>query len=612
MSEFCLKNMLEYRQIIYKRSVIYAIISRLNYFERPYTGIIADIFNETAGEHFYKSYCGNDYLGNLDKISRRLSIFWSLTRSNLFKSIATEINSKIEKNYDNFFLIANYSFTEYIFWHRCETDPEILKYRSQDSVEALTASVLRKKAEETYKKGHFEAAIDGFKQALELTPEDFTILFQLGMYYFFEKADHIKAADCFARCAKHARGISARMESMACCFAALITRLKALHRGDAGLARDALLVCENALKIDPDMLMARYAFLQSLACMCAFENRRDEFAKTAQALFDSEYNFLLQALLDHAFDPALDSLASMAGSRYDRSLETCVQKIEQTSQKIAAIPNKLETNADTAKVFQLQKEFKSIQEYFKKNKTFTDIEEIQKRLEKVRESIDSVMLNNQAQQKFMQFKQYCSAITVEYGKDFGDRMKPYNDALKKRDEINSRLDALIGKYFFRLQAEENPHASAAEDKSSGYKRIPETENAVKSRSAMIIFSSLEAVIALSWLIFGLIGFVNFVMTTVINICLAPAYRALSAEIFYFLTQLQIDELKRELSKIELKLNLSNNMPGEAELSAREKYAKQIAAEFSISHIDARNILESALAGDFEKMESIARTLCRRA
>lgn len=611
MSEFSLKNMLEYRQIVYKRNVIYAIISRLNYFERPYTGIIADIFNETAGEHFYKSYCANDYLGNLDKISRRLSIFWSLTRSNLFKSIAAEINSKIEKNYDYFFLVSNYSLTEYIFWHRCETDQEIIKYRSQDSVESLTASVLRKKAEETYKKGHFEAAIEGFKQALELTPGDFTILFQLGMYYFFEKADHIKAADCFSRCADHARGISARVESMARCFAALITRLKALHRQDADMARDALLICENALKTDPDLLMTRYARLQSIAGLCAFENRGEDFNKNAKDLFDAEYNFLLQALLDHAFDPALDLLASMAGSRYDRSLETCVQKIEQTAQKIAGIPHKLETNADTARVFQLQKEFKSIQEYFKKNKTFTDIEEILKRLEKVRESIDSVMLNNQAQQKFMQFKQFCSAITVEYGKDFGDRMKPYNEALKKREEINSRLETLTGKYFVRAQASENSDAASAEDKPAGLKRNAEIENAVKSKAALIIFSSLEAIIVFSWLVFGMLGFVNFVMTSVINICLAPAYRAMSAEIFYFLTQLQIDELKRELSKIELKLDLSNNMPGEAELSAREKYAKQIASQFSISHIDARNILESALAGDFEKMKAIARTLCRR-
>ncbi|HOT77501.1 MAG TPA: hypothetical protein PK467_17065, partial [Candidatus Wallbacteria bacterium] len=160
-------------------------------------------------------------------------------------------------------------------------------------------------------------------------------------------------------------------------------------------------------------------------------------------------------------------------------------------------------------------------------------------------------------------------------------------------------------------ASENSDAASAEDKPAGLKRNAETENAVKSKAALIIFSSLEAIIVFSWLVFGMLGFVNFVMTSVINICLAPAYRAMSAEIFYFLTQLQIDELKRELSKIELKLDLSNNMPGEAELSAREKYAKQIASQFSISHIDARNILESALAGDFEKMKAIARTLCRR-
>jgi hypothetical protein len=104
MSEFRLKNMLEYRYIIGKRGVIDAVISKLNYFHRPYTGVITDIFTETTGDAFLKSYYGADYQDNLEKVNRRMSIFWTLTSSNLFKNIASDINSKAEKNLKIYFL----------------------------------------------------------------------------------------------------------------------------------------------------------------------------------------------------------------------------------------------------------------------------------------------------------------------------------------------------------------------------------------------------------------------------------------------------------------------------------------------------------------------------
>lgn len=619
MSEFRLKNMLEYRYIIGKRGVIDAVISKLSYFHRPYTGVITDILTETTGDAFLKSYYGVDYQANLEKVNRRMSIFWTLTRSNLFKNIASDINSKAEKNFEALLLAANYSFAEYIFWNRCETEPAIAEYHAKDSVEELTASVIRKKAEETYKKGHTDQAVEDFKKALELTPDDFTILFQLGMYYFFEKADHIKAADFFARSAAGARGISARIEAMAYCFTSLIIRLKALHKGDRDMADDAMTIGEKAVRTDPDLIMTHYCSLQALAGLCVFEDHGSRFLKAAEKVFEMDYNLLLQAILDNAFDPVLDALISLAASRYDAGLSSCVKSIEETSKKISQFPSRLETSADTARVFNLQKEFKSVQEYFKKNKTYADIEETIKRIEAVSGEADRVLHSNRVQQMLIRVREYCSVIVNEYKKDFGDRLKPYNDALKRRGEIGAKIEALVKKYFITAESadtseskehSENGGGPKAPDKKADYTRNPEAEKSVKSKCASAVFFVFEAIIVFLWIFAGVFSFAIFAAASLITLCLIPAYSVAGAELFYFITRLQLDELKRDYSRVDLKLDLSNNLPGEAEMKARDKYSKQIAGEFGISQIDARNILEAALFSDYEKMKAAVRNLCR--
>lgn len=623
MGEFHLKNMLEYRQIKYKKNVIDAIISRLNYFDKPYTGVILEILNETAGEHFLKLYYESDYRANESKVSRRLSIFWTLTRSNLFKTIASDINLKTEKDFNYLFSVANFSFAEYIFRHNYSLF-EISGGGFKDTVEALSASALKKKAEETYKKGHVEEAVEIFKQALNLTPNDFLILFQLGIYYFFEKADHIKAGDYFEKSAAGAAGIFPRLESMALCFLSLITRLKALHRGDSDLAKDALLICEKAAAAAPDFMMAQYCNLQAIAGLCAFEDRGRDFIKAAQRVFETDYNLLLQAILDNAFDPALEQLASIAGERYDTALASCVKMIEIVKLKISQMPSRLETTADTARVFHLQKEFKSAQEYFKKNKTCTDIEETIKRLQKTIEGADSILNSDRVQRLFIKFKEYSSGIVNEFKKDFGDRLKPYNDALKKRGALSAQIKSVYETYFALqrpagsvladdedagCESVNNPEAvhECLEKKYSG--RNEKTLNLIKSRSCSIVFFGFESVVVFLWLAAGAFTFIDFIMITTVNLCLAPLYRIAGAEIFYFIMNIKLDELKREFSKLELKLDLSNNLPGEAEMKARDKYAKQIAGEFNISHIDARNVLEAALAGDYDKMKAIAKMIC---
>lgn len=627
MSEFRLKSVLEYRYITCKRGVIDSIISKLNYFGRPYTGVITDILTETASEAFVKSYYEADYQPQFEKINRRFSTLWTLTRSNLFKNIAAAINLKAERDFGAFFLVAGLSFAEYFFWNVCETDRAVAEYLAKDTVEALTASVLRKKAAETYKKGHTGEALEGFLKALELTPDDFTVSFQLGTYYFFEKADHIKAADYFAKSATSARGVSPGIEALALCFSALLLRLKALHRGERAMAADALTLCEKAVKAAPDLSITLYSRLQAIAGLCALGESSDVFLEEAEKVFAIDNTLLLQALLDNAFDPVLEPLAAMAVARYDEALAGCVRAIEETGRKLSLFPSRLETNADTAKVFHLKKEFNAAREYFKKNKTCSDIEEIVRRIEKVSAGADQVLFSNRVQQKLTKVREYCSAIVNEFKKDFGDRMKPYNDAIKKRQELAARIEAVNKKYFhspdFPPAGEDGPEAAdngnaggaSSAEPDEGAKKTPEVRNpaavkSIRSSSSTFVFAAIEAVLIALWLPAGIMPLTLFVMATAVNACLAPAYALAGVELFYFITAMQLDELKREYSKLDLRLDLSNNLPGEAEMKAREKYSKQIAGEFSISHIDARNILESALMCDYERMKAIIRTICK--
>ncbi len=631
MGEFHLKNIIEYRQIKYKKSIIDAIISRLNHFDKPYNEVILKILNETAGDHFIKLYYGPDYKAGESIIIRRMSIFWTLSGSNSFKAIASDINLKTEKDFNYLASIANFSFAEHIFRHNYSL---YLAHgaKIEDTVEALSASELKKKAEETYKKGYIEEAIEIFKQALDLTPHDFIILFQLGMYYFFEKADHIKACDCFEKSAAGAAGIFPRLESMAYCFLSLINRLKALHDGNHSQASGAFIMCEKALAAEPDFIMAQYCRLQAIAGLCAFEDQKTNFLKEAHALFEADHNLLVQAVLDNAFDPALEQLALVASARYDSSLNRCVKMIEDVTQKFCQIPERLESSADTARVFQLSKEFKAAQEYFRKNASCAGIEETIKRVQKINEGIDFILNNNRVQMMFIKLKEYSSNIVSEYKKECGNELTLYNNALKKRDELSARIKAVYKTYFAVSGAADNDEMKNEGSGHGNYncdncgaceapnecseclekkytRRNQKTLDSIKSMNGFIIFSGLEFIAALLWLTAGAFTLTDFIMATTINLCLAPFYTIAGAEVFYYIISLKLDELKREFSKLELKLNLSDNLPGEVEIKVGDKYAKRLANEFNISQIEARNVIQAALACDYKKMKAAASSIC---
>ncbi len=608
MDGFHLKRTLEYKAILRKKNIIDAIISKLNYFDKPYTEVIFDILKETSGEPFIKSYYGAEYKTEEKIINRRLSILWTLTRSGLFKNMAAEINAKIEKDFDYFTAISAYSFVEYLFRHHLALE-DASGRPPGESFQQISASAMKKKAEEIYKKGYYDQAAAMFYEALELTPGDHIILFRLGIYNFFEKADHLNSFAYFEKSAAAADG-DGWIKSAALCFCALIARLEALHNHNPDLARKALSLSDKALKYSPDSIMARYCGIQNTAALYFLEKRGAEFADNAADFFSQDYNFLLQAVMDNAFDANFDIIADLSGNRYDDALNRCTAIIEEVNQKITQIPARLENSADTARKFHIQKEFKSAQEYFKKNKTCADLEEIIKRLENIIKSIDLVLNSDKAQILYIKLKKYCDEILPEYYKDSGGRLKPYKEALKRREKLNEHIKSLINKYFDTAYGEEIASFDGSDVKYRDLKINMNKFELISSKCCLYGFFSFESVLLLLWPIAGILNFLYFIMLTAVNLFLIPLYRTAGAGAVYFTVRLRLDELKREFSKLELKLKLSDNLPGEAEAKARDRYSKQIAAEFKISQIDAKNVLEAAIAGEHKKIKNIARMISK--
>ena len=609
MDSFRLKNSLEYKQIVYKRNVINTIISKNGGFEKPYTGVLLQALSETLGTHFIRSYCELDP----DKFSNFLNKKNEIARMALgdssLKAFAADLNSSLEKDLDYFLAIFPYSIIESIVWECLLTDRSLASYRSPESADAIKASLERKKAEELYKKWRCDEAADLFKKAIEIYPSDFTVTFQLGLINFFEKADWQSSLECFKKSEELARDASPRFRCYSLCFSALITRLKALSESDAELAKNAGGLATTAVDAMPALIFPKYALLQTQSSLRHLNAENKSAIGDVKKIIDADHNMIIPIALDHAFDHFIDELSGSFVLKYDEKFKTCLELIKDVCSELASLPKKMESPAETAQAFNLQKEFKAVCERFKRCKTFMEISETTKRLKKIKECCDSIKLANQTLELFKRIKTYACKLDEEYKKDFSDRLAPYHEAQVRQKNILKTIENIYEKNFIASDEQ-----CSDVNKFKKYKNSLRNINAIsqfRSLCPLCVFLLMQAVITGLWLFAALYPFAVFVLISAINAFLVPLYILAATEAYYYFLDKKIDTLKKELAQIELKLTFAQSQPDEEAIKARAKYSRLIAQKFSISTLDATNIFESTIAGDFEKIKAIVKFIAAR-
>ncbi|HOT74661.1 MAG TPA: hypothetical protein PK467_02640, partial [Candidatus Wallbacteria bacterium] len=249
--------------------------------------------------------------------AKRAAICQTLFTPQFLESKASSFKAEVLRNYNILYSISNYSFAPLLFQLDCETE-ELKKFRSitqpNEDPRLKMSRILRRKAEESYRNGQWDEAIRQFNESDEKNESDYTTHYQLGLIYFFEKADYNEACNSFKKAAKLSQNKSSVVFICSTVFFGLLLRLFATVTRSQNLLEESYSALAQAYNLDNQNPMANYALAQS----CASLAQKSNFAGSAKDLIKrlvkiNEFT-ALQMIYDVAFDAFLPQIEEAVSS----------------------------------------------------------------------------------------------------------------------------------------------------------------------------------------------------------------------------------------------------------------------------------------------------------
>jgi len=199
------------------------------------------------------------------------------------------------------------------------------------------ARELKKRAEDAYRNGWFEDALQDFLQSEKKNRYDFTIHQNLGNIYFFEKKNPEKALEYYKKAVKYATPKSPYYASIALLHVGLIRYLQ----GDFQKAYDAT---SRAVKLSPKLYEAHYQHAQ----YCANLSRYDEAIKYLWKAIEGDRYYCIKADSEKDFDVMkkqlrqfFKELRNRAQSQAESEIKIARDFIKEAESYDASIANKL-------------------------------------------------------------------------------------------------------------------------------------------------------------------------------------------------------------------------------------------------------------------------------
>jgi tetratricopeptide (TPR) repeat protein len=200
-----------------------------------------------------------------------------------------------------------WGFSE-IVWH-LEQERVVLK----DILKVLQAPLdtqakeLRQRAEEAYKSGWIDDALEDFLESERKNRYDFTVHYSLGNIYFFHKKDPQKALEYFEKAAKYATPKSPYHASIAFLHIGLVKYLQENFQG-------AYEATKKAIELSPNLYEGYYECARYCACLGKYDEaieHLDNAIKGGRSEFvKSSRNYCLKADAEKDFDVMRQQLHS--------------------------------------------------------------------------------------------------------------------------------------------------------------------------------------------------------------------------------------------------------------------------------------------------------------
>ncbi|HOD40291.1 MAG TPA: hypothetical protein PKL57_07015, partial [Candidatus Wallbacteria bacterium] len=545
--------------------------------------------------------------------AKRAAICQILFTPQFLDSKASLFKAEVLRNYNLLYSISNYSFAPLLFQMDCETE-ELKKFRSitqpNEDPRLKMSRILRRKAEESYRNSQWDEAIRQFNESDEKNESDYTTHYQLGLIYFFEKADYNEACNSFKKAAKLSQNKSSVIFICSTVFFGLLLRLFAAVTRSQNLLEESYSALTQAYNLDNQNSMANYALAQS----CASLAQKSSFATSAKDLIKrliktNEFT-ALQMIYDVAFDAFLPQIEEAVVSLVTEMKNSSIDSFKEIDDSIDRISQMSKYLGNAPKLAAIKNEYRVLQDRIN-NVNYFEMKDIQHHSKRILEEFQAVFQEVNENRAYYQIREVAEDVIKDY----------------KGEEDSIRAPLLS------LEADLKSAVTEFEKLEKTYP--PDREEQIIKKKVVIkgkvetVDQKVEA--SVSWkkqkiylFIKSLIGCIFAVMVVVAVICLfmfmkveikpvsyvmfvifmlfTPLYGSIGGEVYYLNIEAKRRRLHEKVEKLEKLIEVKKPRVEEDIVKLKEKYAKTLSEKTKLAFNASLQIVEVSLKGNFEQIK----------
>ncbi len=515
-----------------------------------------------------------------------------------FEQKALILTGRISKNIYEIFAVSNYAFAEIVFLYECE-QPELKKFRqggqATEDARIKTMRIIRRKAEDFLKNGHFDDAIRLFTEVDEKYEHDYTVTYQLAMLHFFDKADYTESLNYFTKAYKSSMNKSKVIFLNSLVFISIIMRMRYCATKEADILTEAYLAAKQANSLDPEYSFSCYALIQCSALFGSEASRKDEAPNTIKELIARQRFYALQILSDISFayympeiskiyTKTVDELSKIAADIFS-GIDTLFERVAGAS-KFITVPSKLAA---------LRNAYNDLTHKFA-SKRYFDILDLVSECQTLYTSLQELSNEMNANKMYYELKQSIENIAEEYKREAAEAGAPFFRLETDLFKVGEEIEKHNKKYPLGKTDKDGSVIEAAWFQYTGFIFF----NMGVGFLTSICLISLTAMalmllqIEFSWVIYLMFaGYLIFI----------PIFGKICGEISHYTVESKREKLDLDRKRIVGTIEVKKTFHEDEQAKLVHKYALLIAEKHKLPVSLSEKLLECAAVGNYEQIKA---------
>lgn len=545
--------------------------------------------------------------------TRREAIISALFTPQFLESMTASLKNDIARDYGLLYALSNYSFAPLIFQLDCETE-ELKKYRSvnqpNEDARFKVARINRRKAEESYRSGQIDEAIRQFRESEEKNESDYTMLYQLGLIYFFEKADYNESCNYFKKAAKYAQNKSSIIYLCSTIFFALLLRLFGSATNNSSLLEEAYSALMQVYNANSQSIMLNYALAQACAALASKSGYAPTAKDLIKRLIKGNEITALQMTYDVSFSSFLPQIGEVINALSGETKSSAIDNFKQIDEAVERISHMSKYMGSSTRLAAIRNEYRELQARINAPNYF-ELKDVEVQAKKLMENFQSLFQEVNENRAYFELREISESIVKDFKSDEEEARKPLISLEADLKAARADLDRLEKTYppdreeqFIKKNVVIKGKVEVVEQKIEASISWKKQRGFLFLKSIIGCFFAILVVLMIVCVFIFLNAEIKPVTYVMISVFLlfTPLYGTIGGEVFYYNVEMKRKKFHDRAEKLEKLIEIKRPRVEEEIQKLKEKHAAVLAEKTKLSADRAMTILEACIKGNYEQIK----------